>query len=598
MRRLLLILFCPCALFAQATIEQESMLHQASLLAETFQKELAKAPPPSFAPEPLTALNTASVWFSLDLTQIQTPLTNTLNDELALENLREMGVQGIYLKGLKNGGTFRTAIGIDPKWRFNWDQFANTIQRKGIALITDSVSNATGLSADFALALKNYKNYPNLYHLVEIEQRDWKFLPKLPTCALSANVPWLTIQKLHQKGYVPESFSPYVKTSSWNATGPIRCIDGKVRRWIYLKENKDDPIINWLSPSFGGSQIAAADMLDSVYNLGQKIARIDGEIEKSSRNSLTLLTRKLGNFSALKTQKGVQEWKSAETDLIIDHLTKRALLHALLTEDSGALKLMYEILLQEGIEIKRLVHELQPFDQFSCDYSELIAEPKKRLPYYDEILTSEALRVRLLKEDIAALKGEESSTWPTLCKVAVNAQNFTENREAIAKAHLLLAFVYAMQPGVFSFSGSDLLGMTTNEPFSLMDPNENSLYGSLSSQMGNRCSFARRLQTILSVRAKSGIERAELIGVLNTRQKGLFVLLFQLENSQMLQMLAVNFSKGSATERYEIPAIRDTTAIDLLTGLAEKKPLNSSKFQIEIPPLSAKAILFQTKYYP
>ena len=65
----------------------------------------------------------------------------------------------------------------------------------------------------------------------------------------------------------------------------------------------------------------------------------------------------------------------------------------------------------------------------------------------------------------------------------------------------------------------------------------------------------------------------------------------------MLQMLAVNFGRTPVQQTLEIPSIRQTTAIDLMTGLAEKKPLDPPPLRLELQPLTGKVILFQTKYY-
>ena len=67
--------------------------------------------------------------------------------------------------------------------------------------------------------------------------------------------------------------------------------------------------------------------------------------------------------------------------------------------------------------------------------------------------------------------------------------------------------------------------------------------------------------------------------------------------SGMVQLLAVNFSRTPASQTLEMPNIRQTTAIDLMTGLAEKKPLESATFRLNLPPWTGKVILFQTKYY-
>lgn len=578
-------LLIPCCLLAQNAIEQDTLLYQAEVISQKYGLQVAKLQPPLPSPQPQGCLNTASIWFSLNLDDLKAPAFETLNNEGFWEEIKELGVGGMYLKGLKKGGQFRTGMGLDPKWGSDWNEIALWLQKKNIALIGDALGNSTGLSTDFGLALKNYGPYPGLYHLVEIDPKDWKGLPEVSNQQLFANVPWLQLQELYKKGYVPEAFAPYTKESRWNATGKIKCFDGKVRRWIYLQENRQDPAIDWLNSSFGGSRIAAADTLDSVYNLGQKIAKFADSVALDTQ---TLWTRKLGSFSVLETDLGLEAWKAAPTDLIFDNLTQRAVLHAFVTEDAEALKLIYSTLLNEGIEIQRLVHALQPVD----DWKLFLLQPKKQFKYHDEVVTGELLRMRLLKEDLYRLDGK---TWPSYCMATVSAKEFEKKRDEVLRVHLLSAFFYAMQPGAFSFSLSDLLGMTSLGALDLMGPNENSLYGSLPSQTKNTLSFTSQLKKILSCRMSSDIANGEIIAIPQTKQKNLLIFIQRVHG--MLQLLAVNFGKTGAEQMIEMPEFRQTTAIDLMTGLAEKKPLVSSTIRLELPALSGKVILFQPQYY-
>jgi hypothetical protein len=591
-----LCLNCPQETYSNAPNPylSESFLYQAEEVSQKFSLEVAKLSPPSLIPQPQTCLNQASIWFTIDLSQLQAPAFEMLNDETLWDHLRDIGVQAVFLKGLKKGGQQRTGMGIDPKWGSDWNDLALCLQKKGITLIGESLGASTGVNIDFGLALKNYIPYQGLYHLIEIEKKHWKLLPTTSPAELFVNVPWLTLQELHKRGYVPEKSTPYVKKSSWNATGPVKCADGKVRRWIYLTEEKGNPAIDWLNPSFAGSRIAAADTLDSIYNLGQKIIWLDDAINWSAKETQALWIRKLSASSVLETKGALDEWKKAPTDLISDTLTRPALLHALIAEDAEVLKLMYRLFLEEGIEVKRLVHSLQPFDAFRCDWALFLADPRKRFQYYEEMLTGEALRMRLLKQDIATIGEKGSATWPSYCLAALGEQ---EKRDDLIQTHLLLALFYAMQPGAFSFSVSDLLGLKNLETVDLLNPNEGSLYGSLSSQMKNSLSFANQLKQILLIRKESAIENGELLSIPETKQKGLFLALHRIQGSSLLHLLAINFSKTEAQQTLEIPQIRQTTAIDLMTQLAEKKPLNSSTIQLNLPPLSGKVILFQPKYY-
>jgi hypothetical protein len=565
------------------------MLSQAEDLTGRFCAEIAKAPPPLKAPQPQSCLDAASIWFSIDLQEVAAPAFETLAQEELWDMLRTVGVEGIYLKGMKTGGEFRTAIGLDPKWGNGWDELGSMLQKKGLALIGDTMGNSTGLGADFFAALKNKER--GLYHLIEIEKRDWKLLPETGPSTSFANVPWLTLQELQKKGYVPEQFTPYVKESAWNATGKVCCDDGVVRRWIYLQSNGTDPALDWLNGSFAACRIAAGDLIDSVFCVGQKIVKIDAKIQDSAKETLALWIRKLGSFSVLETAGGIDELKKSSTDLMCDIATRPALLHAIIAEDAEALRLMYQLFLDEGIEMKRLVHTLQPFDQFVCDWSELATHPRRRFPYYEEVLTGDALRNRLLKEDLLRLGGPPNGTWPALCMRAFG------QRADITKVHLLLALFYAMQPGVFSFSASDLLGTLKEQPLNLTGPNEGTIYPSLPAQMQNGQSFAMQLRNILSARKESGIESGELVSIPRTKDKGLLILVFRLRNG-MTQLSALNFGSAPVQQTIDLPSIRQTTAIDLISGQSMAKPLDSSQIRLDLPPLSGKMIRFQTKYYP
>lgn len=582
----------PSFLFGLSPIETGSMLYQAKSIAEKYNLEVAKTAPPNPLPQPSPPLALASIWFSIDLNEIAPPAFGSLASEELWSHLREIGVQAVHLKGLKKGGTFRTGMNLDPKWGKGWDHLACLLQKKGIKLIGDAFGNATGFTPDFTLALQNAGEYPGIYHLIEIEPRDWKRLPEMGSCQKIANIPWLKLQELHKRGYVPEQFDPYRKESRWNVTAPIQGIDGKMRRWIYLKENQNDPVLDWLGSSFGAMRIALADVLHSVYNLDEKIFYIDGSIETNAQETLSLWMRKLGAFSAIETKGGLDHWKKNPGDLFVDNLTPPALLHALVTENTEVLQLMYRLFLKGNIETKRLIHKLQPRNQFLFDYAAFLEENRSECFSTEQRTTKTILQKKLLKEDLFKIQGDAPLTLPSFC---MGAFPLEKKWDEVMGVHLLFALFYAAQPGVFSFSVSDLLGLTSNRPASLLEPNEHSLYGSFPSQCKNSCSFASKLKNILSMRINSTIESAELVDVLPTCQKGLLVLLHRQKN-QMLQMLAINLSKKPVYQTFDIPEIRHTTPINRITSLLEKKELNSSQFHLELPPLSGKVILFQTKY--
>ena len=191
----------------------------------------------------------------------------------------------------------------------------------------------------------------------------------------------------------------------------------------------------------------------------------------------------------------------------------------------------------------------------------------------------------------------QGATWPNYCKIALNVKDFEKNREEITQMHLLLAFFYAMQPGTFSFSISDLLGTLNSDAVNLMEATPNTLYPSLPGQFKNSKSFAMQLQKILRVRRDNQFQSGELIAVPQTLDPGLIILMHRLKSTGQIQLLAVNFSQHETSQHLEMSCFRQTTPIDLMTGLAVKKLFDSSGLDLRLPPLSGKVILLQPKYF-
>lgn len=604
--RLLPYLLLPLSLAADA----QPMLCQAEQISKKYASEIAKAPPPSPFPQTAPCLSLAPNWFTIDLKEIAPACEGTvfqaLQSEFLWDALKEMGVRAVRMIGLKQGGAERTSIALDPAWgsEAEWTDLACLLQKKGLVLIGEGVGSATGIGPDFSLALKNVGDYPGLYRMVEIDKSDWKLLPPVPKDQTFANIPWLMLQELSKRGYVPEKQSPFTKTSDWNATPRVDCADGKARRWIYLKEGSDNPLLDWIDPSYASFRLAAGDSLDSYYRLGQKVFCLNASIAPFAQETLALSLRKMGAFSVQSVLGGLASFCDASGDLLFDNLTQTSLLHALLTRDAEALRLSYRLFLDAGIQPKRLVHTLQPLDAFSAEWTELLLHPKKRLRYYEEVLTGEALRKRLLKEDVLRLGEGKSdkiplSTWPGYCAAALNEKDFRKSKDQIEELHLLLAFFYAMQPGAFSFSVSDLLGALPNqkEPFDLLGCNETTLYPSLPIQLKNTYSFASGLKRILAARIEWNIANGELLEVLPASSPSVILLIHRLPAMGKIHLLGVNFGSACAQEAIERSELRQSSAINIMNGMLECKPFDSSAFLLNLPPLSAKSIVFQPKIY-
>lgn len=572
------ILFIPWIVFAAS----QTMLSQAEEIAQLYSKEIAKEPPPALFPMPTAALILSSTWLNFSDAAM-------LSQDETWKLLKEIGIDGVQISNIRKEGE----IGLSSKWAKVWNQIVNHSQYQRISLVGDLIGNATIAGKDFFEALQNVNDYPNLYHLIEIDPADWNLLPSVAQNSFETNIPWLTLQTLHKKGYVPKNFTPYVKESDWNATDKILGKDGKTRRWIYLKEGNNHPVLAWLSPSFTAYRLAAGDAIHLIKELGMQFVQIDGNIPQMAQEMLSLWVRKIGGYSALKADGTIESMKNGSTDLIYDASTRPALLHALITQDAEALRVIYRLILDNKIETNRLIHALQPFDAYACDWVELMHAPKKKFRYYEEQLTGEVLKNRLMKEDVQRLGAVDKiapSTWVDHCARALNIKDFEKHRAEISNAHLLLAFTYAMQSGVFSISYDDMVGTLPGSP-------STNLYSDIPSQLTNKNSFTSKLKSILQARIESNIARGELIEVIQSPNPGTLLLLYRLPQNRFMYLLAINFARKETVESIEKATLSQTNAIDLISKLAEEKIFSSASFSFTLPPLSGRAFYFQPKYY-
>jgi hypothetical protein len=579
------------------------MLFQAEKIAKAYAPLVAKASPPSTTPQTDALLSFASNWFSIDLEKMHTDgrtVLAYLAQPTLWDSLAEIGIEAVELKGLKNDKA-QVAFQIDS--RFGTEQeymeLANAALKKGIHIIGKPLGEVTGKGPDFALALKNTGAYPELYTMVEVDPNDWNLLPEVKERSLGTNISWIIVQKLHKMGYVPTHFESYIKESSWNATAPILGNDQKTRRWIYLRDPKGSPYLDWLNPSFGALRLAAADSLYCLLRLGQPILELE-ELPQNTQETLILTIRKLGGFSAALTNGGVESLDGC-TDVTYDHLTPMACLHALTSQDAETIRMIYNLLLEQNIQPHRLVHALEPFGRLPNDWAEFIHSPQKKHTYQKQEITGGELRKRLLREDIFRLKEEkkEGLSWksvPPIYPKIILCETEKKNDQILA-LHLNLAKFFAFQPGVFSLSSEDLLGALPGQTtIDLLGKNSDCLYSCAPNQLINPYSFASQLKKILRVRKDLNLKNGKLIETVSTEKKGLLLLRLELSKERMTALLAVNFSQEPIVETLESYLYARKTAIDPLTGLSENKSYDSSFFELKIEPLTTKILVFQPKY--
>jgi hypothetical protein len=515
-----------------------------------------RLPPPSPCPRPEEALAQASVWFSSS-----TPLTAK-----ELEALADLGIEGIIAPASPGspgsaGGALRLATGAQL------------------------IGDALPIGPDFLLALKKWGPYPSLYHLVEIDAADWNLLP--PPHLPFANVPWLSLQALEKKGYVPAAADPFTKSSAWNATAPIQGIDGKTRRWIYWKTGDNAPRLNWTTGTLAAHRLIAADALRSIYEKNASLLLFSSP----EGGAVAELIRKARRFSALIPQQGVRQLIQMPTDLAIDPALPWAFQHGLIAQQATALKILYRFYLNADIQPRSLIHEIPPFPS-DCKGRALLAPTAAAT--FDERASEEAIRKRLLSIDAfrAFEPDQPLSSWMGLCLSPLSTEEITLHAPKILRLHQLFALFAAFQPGALLASPGALLGDTDE-----LSQGASSLFGSLARQKKQSRSFASYFQRLTATRQKWAIPAGALLEVPDLAPS-LFTLLFKTGDNKRLALLAINLSPQPIHTHYARPEFSGASAIDALTELTHPKPLQSDSCPLHLEGHSGKLILFQPKYYP
>ena len=208
---------------------------------------------------------------------------------------RAGGITGWEHTPSVDGHFDRISTQIDPAFGTE-DEFRTmcaTRERHGGTVIDDIVPGHTGKGADFRLAEMAYEDYPGIYHMVEIDPRDWHQLPDVPAGRDSVNLDAADRGaarqgRLHHR---PAAARHLLRPASRRPTGaprgPCVGVDGVERRWVYLHYFKDgQPSINWLDPTFAGMRLVMGDALHSLADLGTGALRLDANgflgVEKSA----------------------------------------------------------------------------------------------------------------------------------------------------------------------------------------------------------------------------------------------------------------------------------------------------------------------------
>lgn len=505
---------------------RQSMLRDAEVLGRGLSGQPSMWRNPYARPDPRRAIREASVWFTAYpislITGAEHSYLAALGSDALWEAFEKIGITAVHTGPVKQAGGItgwastasvdghfdRISTQIDPAFgsEDEFRQLSDVADRHGGSVIDDIVPGHTGKGADFRLAEMGYKDYPGIYHMIEIPEEDWHELPPVPDNRDSVNLDSATEARLSDLGYIIGQlqrvifYSPGTKETNWSVTAPVLGADGRTRRWVYLHYFKQgQPSINWLDPTFAGMRLVIGDALHSLGDLGSSALRLDANgflgVEKSAEGTpawseghplseaanhlIASMVRKVGGFSFQElnlTMEDIRDTGRVGADLSYDFINRPAYQHALAMGDTEFLRLTLRTSLTTGVDPVGLVHAMQNHDELTYELVHWATRHRADLyPFRDEEITGASLAETIRADLLEKLTGDAADynlvfttngIACTTASVIAAAQGLTtldaiteSHIEDIKRAHLLLVMFNAWQPGVFALSAWDLLGM-------------------------------------------------------------------------------------------------------------------------------------------
>ena len=508
-------------------LRNQAMLGDANVMARQLSGQASMWQNSYAHPNPRAAVERAPVWFTAyPLSFITRPgqsFLEALGDPELWKAFREIGIRGLHTGPVKLAGGIqgwsqtpsvdghfdRISMAIDPVFGTE-DEFRRMCEVAADhdgTVIDDIVPGHTGKGADFRLAEMNFRDYPGIYHMIDIPQEDWHLLPDVPEGYDSVNISPDTEKALQKAGYIIGRlqrvifYEPGVKETNWSATRPIVDTTGKTRRWVYLHYFKaGQPSINWLDPTFAGMRLVVGDALHSLLDLGTGALRLDANgflgVEKSAEEEpgwseghplseaanqlIGSMIRKVGGFSFQELNLTIDDIKATSEsgpDLSYDFITRPAYHFALVTADTEFLRLTLRLAMEIGVDQASLVHALQNHDELTYELVHFAAGHKTDVfELNGQEMTGAEVAEHVQQTLRERLTGPETpynalfTTNGIACTTASfimaalgikDPENLTEEQKSQVKdIHILLSMYNALQPGVFALSGWDLTGIT------------------------------------------------------------------------------------------------------------------------------------------
>ena len=557
------------------------------------------------------------------LWEILSEIGITLMHPIAFE---QAGVlYGHDLQSSIDGGYDRISLVPEPQMGTveELQNLVDTAASYGALIAGDLIPLHTGYGYDFRLAEMNYREYPGIYDMIEIPREHWDLLPPVQDQWGYTIIHDDQAQPLIDLGLMPGRFDVLLgwpestDWSGWAATAEIMGVDGLSRRWIYAHLFKpEQPTVNWMDPTYAGRRAMAGDIVRHVVDYGTIINRLDAvpflglepqadsdqitvyntQLSINGTDDLAFLSRKLGGWTWVELNSPTDSYKKFMEygpDVGYDFFTRAQTVHPLITGDARILRVAHRSILQAGLDYSRLIHALQNHDEIA--YQLINLRSQDQVQYGNETIGSTELADRVLKQMQDAVappaapynalyrpsQNGIATTYAGFIGPALGINPFQaspDDVETIKKAHVMLAIVNAMQPGVFALSQWDLVGalpidrsliqerikngdyrwlnrgavdlmgvsQSTESVYGL--PKAQTLYGPLPQQMLDPNSFANQVAKIIRARKQYNISDAKAVAAPELDPQSVFALLMTLSPEVGgVAVTAVNYSRDPAT---------------------------------------------------
>jgi maltose alpha-D-glucosyltransferase/alpha-amylase len=591
------------------------------------------------------------------------------------------GLCGTTLTPTIDGWFDRISLNIDSQFgsEDEYKQMVKTAGDHGAIIGSDLVPLHTGLGADFRLAERAYADYPGLYTMVEIPPSLWKLLPPVTDPCGTALLPVPAAVQLKNMGYIPGTIhsadaDPAAQTwSGWSATPEVVGVDGATRRWVYLHVFKPaQPTMNWMDPSFAAYRVEFGDTARHIVDRGTKFLRLDAApflsidpdtndamaqtylqpLSIDGTNDLAYMARKLGGFTYQELNVPVEQLKQYTQygpDISYDFFTRAEYFHPLITGNVLPLRLEHSLLLQQGVQVGTMVHDLQNHDEITYQLINLGAHTSITLD--GQTYNGAQLKQQMLQQmqsTVGAVpynklyRPQKDGIATTVAGFIAPALGIKDPYHAtpdqvalIRRAHLLLAHANAMIPGVFAISAWDLTGAlpvaaasvanlintatstndwrwvnrgavdllgvnpSANKSTVLGLPKATTLYGPLPQQLQDPNSFASQIMKMLAARKQYNIPGATMNAVPPVSDPAVCVLEMTLPTGDFA-ITALNYGRNSTSVQVDltlippgIPAsqVAGQTAQDIVANQSAGTVGSDGKLTINLDNLSGKTLV-------